>query len=49
MADTPRAGERVELLELDDAWLVDPATGREGRGGLRVEDGVIVAVDWASD
>ena len=49
MADMPRAGERVELLELDDAWLVDPASGREGRGSLRVEDGVIVAVDWASD
>jgi dihydroorotase len=49
VADTPRAGERVELLELDDAWLVDPASGREGRGSLRVEDGLIVAVEWASD
>ncbi len=47
MGETPRTGERVELLELSDAWLVDPAGGREGQGSLRVEDGMVVAVEWA--
>ena len=47
MAETPRPGERVELLEIEDAWLVDPGSGREGRGSLRVEDGRIVALEWA--
>ena len=46
MAETPRPGERVELLEIEDAWLVDPGSGREGRGSLRVEDGRIVALEW---
>jgi dihydroorotase len=49
VAEMPRPGERVELLELDDAWLVDPASGREGRGSLRVEDGIVAAVEWADD
>jgi dihydroorotase len=48
VAEAPRAGDRVELLELADAWLVDPVTGREGRGSLEVEDGRITAVRWAS-
>ena len=47
MPETPRPGERVELLEIEDAWLVDPASGHEGRGSLRVEDGRIVALEWA--
>ena len=47
MAEGPRVGDRIERLEIDDAWLVDPASGREGRGSLMVEAGHIVAVDWA--
>ena len=46
MAETPFVGERAEVFELDDAWLVDPVTGREGRGSIRVEDGILVAVEW---
>jgi dihydroorotase len=47
VAEEPRIGARVELLEIDDAWLVDPVAGREGRGSLRVEGGRIAAVEWA--
>ena len=47
MAEGPRVGDRVEHLELEDAWLVDPVSGREGRGSLEVEDGRIAAVRWA--
>ena len=39
-------GERVARLVLDDAWLVDPAAGREGPADLRVEDGRITSVEW---
>ncbi|MDA8201780.1 MAG: dihydroorotase [Chloroflexi bacterium] len=49
MPETPFVGGRAEVFELDDAWLVDPATGREGRGGIRVEDGILVEVEWAAD
>jgi dihydroorotase len=48
VAEAPRAGERVEILELRDAWLLDPASGREGPGSLRVEGGRIVSVVWGS-
>ncbi|MGZ3587851.1 MAG: dihydroorotase [Candidatus Limnocylindrales bacterium] len=47
MSSPPRPGQRCERLELEDAWLVDPASGREGRAGLLVEDGHIAAVTWA--
>ncbi|MFP5343841.1 MAG: dihydroorotase [Candidatus Limnocylindria bacterium] len=33
-------------LEISRAWVVDPASGREGPGGLVVEDGVVSAVTW---
>ncbi len=49
MAEETRPGARVELLELEDAWLVDPVAGREGRGSLRVEGGQLVAVEWAPE
>jgi dihydroorotase len=39
-------GRRVGLLEIGDAWLLDPATGREGVGAIRVEDGVVTEVRW---
>ncbi|HET7678131.1 MAG TPA: dihydroorotase [Candidatus Limnocylindrales bacterium] len=41
-----RVGRRVARFELEDAWLVDPVAGREGRAALLVEDGTIAAVDW---
>ena len=37
---------RVTDLEISRAWLVDPATGREGPGEIVVTDGVIEAVTW---
>jgi dihydroorotase len=46
VAEEPRVGDRVAHLELEDAWLVDPASGREGRGSLVVEDGRIESVRW---
>lgn len=33
-------------LEISRAWLVDPATGREGAGEIVVTDGVLEAVTW---
>ncbi|MDP3320103.1 MAG: dihydroorotase, partial [Bosea sp. (in: a-proteobacteria)] len=31
-----------------DARLVDPATGRDGRGSLLLRDGVIASVEWGA-
>lgn len=33
-------------LEISRAWLVDPATDREGPGEIVVRDGILVAVNW---
>jgi dihydroorotase len=33
-------------LEISRAWLVDPASGREGPGEVVVSDGVVEAVTW---
>jgi dihydroorotase len=33
-------------LEISRAWLVDPATGREGPGEIVVTDGILEAVTW---
>lgn len=33
-------------LEISRAWLVDPASGREGPGEIVVTDGVLAAVTW---
>jgi dihydroorotase len=35
-------------LEISRAWLVDPATGREGPGEIVVRGGVLEAVTWLS-
>ncbi len=48
-ADAPGAGTVgavVADLEISRAWLVDPATGREGPGEIVVNDGVLEAVTW---
>ena len=47
MARAPRIGERCTRLELEGAWLLDPATGREGRGSLLIEGGRIAELRWA--
>jgi dihydroorotase len=40
------AGRAVGDLEISRAWLVDPATGREGPGDVVVEDGIVRSVVW---
>ncbi len=42
----PTVGRLVAELEISRAWLVDPATGREGPGELIVRHGVIETVVW---
>jgi dihydroorotase len=39
-------GVVVADLEMSRAWLVDPASGREGPGEIVVTDGVIEALTW---
>jgi len=39
-------GRVLANLEIRRAWLVDPAAGREGPGGIAVENGRITAVTW---
>jgi dihydroorotase len=41
-------GEVAAELEISRAWLVDPASGREGPGEVVVSDGRIEAVTWLS-
>lgn len=41
-------GQLLEHLELDDAWIVDPSSGYEGRGGLTIDDGKVTEVRHAS-
>ena len=39
-------GTVVADLEISRAWLVDPASGREGPGDIVVSDGILEAVTW---
>ena len=39
-------GAPLPSLDLSRAWLVDPATGREGPGEIVVRDGILEAVIW---
>ncbi len=39
-------GARLADLEIMRAWLVDPATNREGPGEIVVTDGVLEAITW---
>ena len=39
-------GAVVANLEISRAWLVDPASGREGPGEIVVSDGILEAVTW---
>jgi dihydroorotase len=45
-APTAVAAPALADLEISRAWLVDPASGREGPGEIVVENGVLVAVTW---
>jgi len=38
-------GRRVDL-ELGEAWLIDPASGREGPGEVVVREGILESVVW---
>jgi len=46
LATTAAIGSVVADLEISRAWLVDPASGREGPGEIVVTDGIIEAVTW---
>jgi len=39
-------GARLADLEITRAWLVDPASSREGPGEIVVTDGILQAVTW---
>jgi dihydroorotase len=41
-----RIGDVVERFEIQAAWLVDPASGREGAGEVVVTDGLLESVVW---
>ena len=41
-----RVGGTVERFEVERAWLVDPASGREGPGEIVVSDGILESVSW---
>ena len=45
-ADTPAIGSLLPNLDLSRAWLVDPASGRQGPGELVIRDGILAAVTW---
>lgn len=47
MTDRLTPGAILAELTIEDAWLVDPASGRAGIGAIRVADGEIVEVAWA--
>jgi dihydroorotase len=46
VATTGAIGSVVADLEISRAWLVDPASGREGPGEIVVTDGILEAVTW---
>ena len=46
VAPVGRIGAVVADLEVSRAWLVDPASGREGPGEIVVTDGVLEAATW---
>ena len=46
LVGTRDVGEVVVDLEVSRAWIVDPASGREGPGEIVVTDGVIEALNW---
>lgn len=39
-------GETIAELDVTRAWLIDPASGREGPGEIVVEEGRVGAVTW---
>jgi dihydroorotase len=45
-AEAATAGAPFATLDVSRAWLVDPASGREGPGEVVVRDGILEAVTW---
>src|SRR5512133_2112163 len=46
--DSLGIGDVLTDFAIEDAWLVDPGSGRSGPGSLRVEGGVIVELTWGA-
>ena len=46
MGSAGAVGDVVADLEISRAWLVDPASGREGPGEVVVEDGILTGLTW---
>ena len=46
--ETLLPGAVIIDLTLEDAWLVDPVSGRSGRGSVTIEDGVLVDLAWGA-
>ncbi len=46
LAGNVEVGRTVAALVISRAWLVDPASGREGPGEIVVDDGVLRNVIW---
>ncbi len=42
----PEVGRTLGRFEVEKAWLVDPASGREGPGEIVVTDGILESVVW---
>ncbi len=48
MTDDLTPGGVIVRSSIEDAWLVDPVSGRAGRGALTIEDGHILDVTWST-
>jgi dihydroorotase len=46
MTDELVRGGVIVHLVIDDAWLVDPVSGRSGHGSLTIDDGRVVELTW---
>jgi dihydroorotase len=42
-------GALVRALEIGDAWIVDPSTGRAGGGEVVIRDGLVTKVRWTGE
>lgn len=48
-ASSVAIGETLQHLEVDDFWMVDPASGYEGRGGLTIDAGQVTELRRTPD
>ncbi len=44
--EAAQIGQPVAELDISRAWLVDPASGREGPGEIVIRDGILEGVAW---